>query len=313
MFSRLVVDVELTNRCNATCTFCPRDNMPQMGHMSRENFYSTVKRIADAGPDHVISFCGTGEPSIHPHFGEFVEYAAKSGLQTQLTTNASRLTRDISEKIVSAGIKRINFSITGIDDVYERIYGLSFAPVRKNILDFVEAADGRCIININLVDYEKYEADLDLKAVRQYWKDLGIEKFSVMRITNRAGAISMAGGTGESYAEAVTANQAILAKHDLNGLCAIAFDTFHIGWDGQYFLCCHDWKHEAPFGHVATHSIAEVYEMKKRYFSEKEMICHRCMHYPANILRHSPAYKVNKVVYEGEDLVRLFRESEQKI
>jgi 2-iminoacetate synthase ThiH len=38
------VDIEATNRCNASCTFCPRDVMPDQGLMSRDTFEQALAR-----------------------------------------------------------------------------------------------------------------------------------------------------------------------------------------------------------------------------------------------------------------------------
>ncbi|MBK8289162.1 MAG: hypothetical protein IPK95_11455 [Cellvibrionales bacterium] len=43
------IDVELTNRCNATCDFCPREKTPKQGFMSMEVFEQTVRRIQELG------------------------------------------------------------------------------------------------------------------------------------------------------------------------------------------------------------------------------------------------------------------------
>ena len=38
------VDIELTNRCNAKCHFCPRDQTPHEGLMSPEVFDQSLRR-----------------------------------------------------------------------------------------------------------------------------------------------------------------------------------------------------------------------------------------------------------------------------
>ena len=44
---RGVIDVELTNRCNARCGFCPRDATPHQGVMTVETFRQTLARVVE--------------------------------------------------------------------------------------------------------------------------------------------------------------------------------------------------------------------------------------------------------------------------
>jgi MoaA/NifB/PqqE/SkfB family radical SAM enzyme len=67
------VDVEVTNRCNAKCHFCPRDRTPHQGLMPPEVFAKTLERaveyrarVADLpNPNVHISLCGLGEPLLN--------------------------------------------------------------------------------------------------------------------------------------------------------------------------------------------------------------------------------------------------------
>src|SRR5712671_6034524 len=41
------IDIEPTNRCNAKCHFCPRDQTPHEGLMSREVFDQSLQRAIE--------------------------------------------------------------------------------------------------------------------------------------------------------------------------------------------------------------------------------------------------------------------------
>ena len=41
------IDIELTNRCNAKCHFCPRDQTPHQGLMSPEVFEQALHRAVE--------------------------------------------------------------------------------------------------------------------------------------------------------------------------------------------------------------------------------------------------------------------------
>ena len=50
----LSVDIELTNRCNAKCHFCPRDQTPHEGLMSPEVFDQSLVQELDLVESKVI-------------------------------------------------------------------------------------------------------------------------------------------------------------------------------------------------------------------------------------------------------------------
>ena len=44
---QFVIDMEVTNRCNAKCHFCPRDRTPHQGLMSPEVFEAGLQRAVE--------------------------------------------------------------------------------------------------------------------------------------------------------------------------------------------------------------------------------------------------------------------------
>ena len=67
-----VIDVEASNRCHATCDFCPRDRTPHQGFMSQDTFGQVLNRAMEfrdivqemqAGRLD-FSFCGLGEGAL---------------------------------------------------------------------------------------------------------------------------------------------------------------------------------------------------------------------------------------------------------
>ncbi len=66
----LTIDIEITNRCNATCHFCPRDATPHQGIMDVDTFDRSLARAVEyrtvvndvSGLELTVSLCGLGEP-----------------------------------------------------------------------------------------------------------------------------------------------------------------------------------------------------------------------------------------------------------
>src|SRR5262245_40707742 len=155
------IDIELTNRCNARCEFCPRDAMPHEGVMRPDVFDRSLARavefqaLARGLPSPVsvtVTFCGTGEPLIHRRAAEYVRRVRDAGLACQLTTNGSLLSRATALALLDAGLEWLTVNVSDLGADYERVYGLSFARTCDNVEQFIGLAGGRCVVCIVVVD-----------------------------------------------------------------------------------------------------------------------------------------------------------------
>ncbi|MBF0383072.1 MAG: tetratricopeptide repeat protein [Magnetococcales bacterium] len=87
--------IELTNRCNFHCTFCPSDiQVRAKGEMSLGLVEKLLKEIADKKLAKTINLHQMGEPTLHSQIGEVLQLAVKHGLKVDLVTNGSTLTSD---------------------------------------------------------------------------------------------------------------------------------------------------------------------------------------------------------------------------
>lgn len=278
---RSSVDIEWTNRCNATCSFCPRDKMPAMGMMSFDVFKQTIKRCKELPILPVAKACGTGEPLIHQNAVEYVQYATDQGFDFNITTNASLLTPEKSRALFKAGLSQLNLSISATGDLYNSIYNLEFDTVRRNVEAAVQQNPGTCKIMVTIVDFEDNHEQV--QEIKTFWKNLGINRFNINDIHNR-------GGYAEQYCQdAMTTTYEqealqILKNNNMSHLCMVPYIFVMIGWDGQYYLCCHDWKKRHPMGSVFDFSIEEV-EHKKLAATRDRSPCKNCTADPVNQVR----------------------------
>ncbi len=278
---RTGVDIEWTNRCNATCSFCPRDKMPAMGMMQFDVFKQVLERCKEMPVLPVAKACGTGEPLIHPQSVEFVRYATSQGFDFNITTNASLLTPEKSLALFDAGLSQLNLSISATGDLYNQIYNLEFDTVRRNVEAAVKQNTGSCKIMLTIVEFEDNLGQVE--DIKRFWRNLGITRFNVNRVHNR-------GGYAEQYCQDAlntdfeTEAFAILKEQGMSHLCMVPYIFVMIGWDGQYYLCCHDWKKRHPMGSVFDFSVAEV-EYRKLAATRDRSPCKICAADPVNQVR----------------------------
>ena len=194
----ITVDIEPTNRCNAYCTFCPRDNMPHQGLMSREVFEQALARSVELRAterslgrpgNFTMTFCGLGEPLLNHHTADFVRKATEAGFACAMSSNGALLDNCKTHDLLEAGLRRIAFNVGAVDEEYERVYRLPFPRTRDNILRFKELAGDTCDVTIMLVDYK--DDPSHRKAMHGYWRERGIAAFVNPGLINRGARWSL--------------------------------------------------------------------------------------------------------------------------
>lgn len=97
--------IEITNVCNLNCPFCPphkRENR----FMTFEEFKLILEKIKPY--TEYIYLHVKGEPTLHPEFAEFAEYAYNLGFKINLTTNGTLLTNHLNS---TKYLRQINISL----------------------------------------------------------------------------------------------------------------------------------------------------------------------------------------------------------
>jgi len=84
--------LEITPSCTLKCKHCYVASMPGLGHgkMKFEDWICVLDHLHEHGCA-TIQFIG-GEPTIHPHFCELVEYAAQLSFQIEVYSNLTGIT-----------------------------------------------------------------------------------------------------------------------------------------------------------------------------------------------------------------------------
>lgn len=134
-------NLELTNRCNLKCTFCPtadgRMARPK-GHMDEALF----RRALDgSGRLEFVLLFQWGEPLLHPKFSELATEAARRGARTLVTTNGTLLDERRIGLLLGAGVDRVTVSIDGDAATHEAIRGIPLAATAAAVERLVAARD----------------------------------------------------------------------------------------------------------------------------------------------------------------------------
>jgi len=91
--------LELTNKCNFHCEFCPSDLQERrQGFMDLALVRKVLDEVVSKNLVPEVNLHLMGEPTLHPDLNEILRYAADLGVSLVLTTNGSTL---IHKKVVS--------------------------------------------------------------------------------------------------------------------------------------------------------------------------------------------------------------------
>jgi MoaA/NifB/PqqE/SkfB family radical SAM enzyme len=294
-----VVDIELTSRCNADCSFCPREQSHSLGLIDDATFTAALQRAVEyrdallefgtKHPGHFdlpeqtlwLSFCGMGEPLLHPRIVEYVRRAKEAGLRPIINTNGALLDPGRADELMEAGLSMACINVGEIDDDYEEVYGLPFERTRTNVEQFLAAAGGRCQVVIVLVDHRNDQEHAD--RMEQYWAARGATAFLPFPLVNRAGALDVGDQRAAQRSYRELAQQALRASGEETH-CSVPFLYPFIGYDGNYYLCSSDWRKEVPLGNVFERSLADILDDKVAHVKSQSSICQDCTHDPSNTL-----------------------------
>jgi hypothetical protein len=197
--------------------------------------------------------------------------------------------------LLDAGLTQLNVSVSDIGGEYERVYKLPFERTRDNVVRFLDSARGRCEVVVIVVDH--HGDPPRRKSVVEFWRSLGVRRFIVFGLCNRAGSLDV----DETVLAPPTVRrqaQQHLEELRVRPICGAPFLVPFVGYDGQYYLCGSDWQKEVPLGSVFERSIAELTQEKLGYVESREPICNRCSSDPVNLLARSA---------DGETLEQLLR------
>jgi MoaA/NifB/PqqE/SkfB family radical SAM enzyme len=284
-----IVDIELTNRCNAHCGFCPRDQTPHQGLMEHEVFAQAVARVVEVREQahsfwegcRGVAFCGLGDQLLHPDLARHVRSVRDAGLEIDVNTNGALLDEERGRQLLDAGVTRVLVNAGEIGAAYEPLYRLPFERVRENVRRFAAMSEGRCTLYVVLVDHARDQNHVD--EVARFWRTQGVDHFLRLDLLNRAGTLEYDDMDYQRFPQQQEARERLAATGTPHA-CHAPFQFPFIGYDGKYYLCSSDWKKEVSFGTVFEHSILEIVRQKYEYLLSQEPICRSCNHDPLNRL-----------------------------
>ena len=271
-YKPLCLDLELAAICDLACPYCFRQTYVTPDKvMPKKLAFELIDQASDMEIPS-IKFNWRGEPLLNPHIHEIIAYAKKKGIiDTIINTNATQLTREMSIKLIDAGLDHIIYSFDGgTKKTYEknrigRFKQNYFEDVYKNIRQFndikVEKDSPFPWSKIQMIltpdTYSEQEDFINLfkdcvdEVVVNQYSERGqeIKQLSKIDIEKFEKKINRYGLPYDSPFMKLSSGEIMISKKRLP--CKQPFQRMLVTYDGRVSMCCYDWGSMYTVGFVS--------------------------------------------------------------
>ncbi|WP_421204707.1 radical SAM/SPASM domain-containing protein [Aeromonas sp. 601027] len=237
--SQVIVDI--AEICNLRCIHCPHPQFKESEHYSArlldpELNKKLIDDIRDNSDGHCqyIRYTSNGEPLMHPHAHEMIQYAVEhSGTFVTLTTNGTVLNEKKLKQLLESGLHMIDVSIDAFkDETYANIRGGRLEQVRRNIIRMIEhikTGQYRTRIVVSFIRQAGNEDEVDDFSL--FWKNQGADEVLIRNLHSAAGMLAQ----GEAH------------SHESRRPCLYPWERLTLDPKGELSFCPTDWAYASSF------------------------------------------------------------------
>lgn len=271
--------IEPSNYCNFRCVSCFQSLKEEnyltkhRGLMSMELYRDIIRQFQEWEGDKlkVLKLSLYGEPFTNPNFGEMLRIAREADIAERIetTTNASLLTEELCEQLVTYGIDYIRVSIYGGNQKrYEEVTScpdVSMDKIWNNLKRVQEFKKKykkeRPFVSAKMLDTYTEENEEFINRFQSVADEVYIDKPHNWVATDEKSFI------GSLYKP----EQEEALKRDMEATrseriaCPMAFTTLAIRNDGSVSPCCVDWIGGTNLGNICEESIKDIWNGDRIY------------------------------------------------
>ncbi|MDD5759009.1 MAG: SPASM domain-containing protein [Desulfobulbaceae bacterium] len=275
--------IEITNRCNLSCSFCLPSNRPK-AFMALEDFAKIVRQ-AKFHTDH-LSLHVLGEPLLHPDLGQILDLCYRYGLQVNLTTNATLLGRRQDVLLTSPALRQVNISLHSFEND-EPSSGIR--AYLANIFDFISKATEShsfyiCLRLWNIIKGADPDISLRRQTLLRQLEAFFSLPFELADDLTPGQGITLAPRVFLSQNPRFTWPHADAPEMGAIGTCRGARDHVAILVDGTVVPCCLDAEADINLGNIHTQPFSAILEsprvkaLRQGFLQQRlvESLCRRC-------------------------------------
>ncbi len=259
--------IDITNRCNAKCVWCPNPDLTHVGAMDMDVYRKIIDDYGSRGG--VVTFGTFGEPLMDKHMKERIEYLKRYPKihKIEVLTNGFFLNDKMVPLLVEHGVG-VDISLDELDkQTFEDVKKMSFDVVRDNIVNFLEInskASRPVPVNIRIKTLKTVEETL----AQELFKIIASHDCSIMLnsiddniISNWAGKLDKEAFIKEYEISSPDKTRYTHKRFNQTNVapCTQLWKWMVVYWDGKVVLCCADMFSRSIVGDLKSNSITAIW------------------------------------------------------
>jgi MoaA/NifB/PqqE/SkfB family radical SAM enzyme len=249
----------VTEICNLACIHCPHPEFKKSQHYGGRYLDPALNvkmvnevRLHGQGLAQYIRYTGDGEPLIHPHSYEMIEYACRhSGVFVTLTTNGMIMNEKRMRRLLDSGVHMIDVSVDAFTpETYAKIrVNGDLNVTRANILRLIDWVKRSKLQTKVVVSYVEQPMNAnETKDFEKFWNDRGADYVVIRRLHSGAGSV-------ENIAGQMRADNANSVRYP----CLYPWERIILNPRGELMFCPQDWVHGSVVADYQKATILETW------------------------------------------------------
>ena len=279
------VYIEITNRCNLKCDFCPSATLGRQGRVMTESDFIHI--LNEVKPyTKYLYFHLLGEPFLNPRLGRFLQLSHEAGMQVNLTTNGTLIDRVEDVLMNAPALRQINFSIHSFEANQNNEILEDYLLKIANFIKRIQAVKPvYCNLRLWNMSTEELQAKNSLnqqilRLIEQAF-DLDVCLSETLQQTHNVKIKDRVFLNMAEKFEWPTLDREIISE---KMFCYGLRDHIGIQADGTVVPCCLDSEGKIPLGNIYNTSLQQILDSERAQniydgFSRRcavEELCKRC-------------------------------------
>lgn len=276
--------IEIINRCNLSCSFCPTSDRPAR-MMSVDEFAKIAAQVTPF-TDYICLHV-KGEPLMHPWLGDILAIAHQNGLNVNLTTNAVLLPEKHQLLLGETAPRQISLSLHSFDA--NTMHTRDFRSYLENAIDFARTFT---MTTPGYISFRLWNLDGTAKADQRLRNQFILEALEqayhlaqpIDAYVGKVHGNTIAPHTYVNFDQLFEWPDEHAPDYGFNGTCHGLRHQLAILADGQVVPCCLDHNGHLALGNIFIESLDTILCKEKslriiedfRSHHIHENLCRRC-------------------------------------
>lgn len=259
------VYLDLSNKCNFLCAYCPtshKDMLAAAGRVQQHMPWAMFRKVVDDLKEfpnkvRILNIYKDGEPLVHPRFVEAAKIIRDADICERLYSKTNGWAIPKHPDLATAPLDMLGISVPHVNE--EGIYRtvgrrVDYRKYRDGIKRLFEDSRRRFTLNAKMALYQMTEADKE-----QFFHDFEpITDTCALEGLHSWGASDL----GDMFLENNGPHDGSPLNYKL--ICPLPFYMLSISSDGICNTCCAEWGNFHRHGNINENSLKEIWNGERR-------------------------------------------------